>query len=119
LIDRYSPVILQAGRKTNDGSFHDFVKNMLSNPIALYQTVNPGSNILVYHPFGTEGESLVFNGGTNEIPRIDGQDLDYQYPMTFDSPYLKSEYKSGKIQIEYGGEELELDFSDKPIWKVW
>ena len=119
LIDRYSPVILQAGRKANDGSFDDFMGQISSNPIALYQTVNPGSNILVYHPFGAEGESLVFNGGTNEIPRIDGKNLDYEYPMTFDSPYLKSEYKSGKVKIQYGGEELNLDFSDKPGWKLW
>ena len=39
--------------------------------------------------------------------------------MTFDSPYLKSDYKSGKVKIQYGGEALDLDFSDKPWWKVW
>ncbi len=114
LIDPYSPVILQAGRKANDGSFDDFVGQMLSNPIALYQTVVPGYNTLVYQPFGPEGESLAFNGANNEIPRIDGTNLDYEYPMTFDSPYLKSEYKSGKVRIQYGDEVLNLDFEEKP-----
>lgn len=114
LIDRYSPVIIQAGRKANDGSFQDFIGMILDNPIALYLTVVPGFNTLVYHPFGTEGEELVFNAANNEIPRIDGKYIDYEYPMTFDSPYLKSKYKSGKIMIEYGGQRLDLDFSEKP-----
>ena len=29
--------------------------------------------------------------------------------MTFDSPYIRSKYKSSKIQIEYRGERLELN----------
>ena len=119
LVDPYSPVILQAGRKANDGSFYDFMGQISSNPIALYQTVVPGYNTLVYQPFGAEGESLVFNGANNEIPRIDGTNLDYEHSMTFDSPYLKSEYKSGKVKIQYGGEALDLDFSDKPWWRIW
>ncbi len=32
--------------------------------------------------------------------------------MTFDSPYIKSEFKSGKIDIMYDREKLELDFSN-------
>jgi hypothetical protein len=39
--------------------------------------------------------------------------------MTFESPYLKSKYGSGKIHIAYDGDKLDLDFSDKPWWKVW
>lgn len=45
---------------------------------------------------------------------IGGKYVDYSYPMTFDSPYLKSKYKSGKIQIQYGGDKLNMDFSEKP-----
>ena len=112
LVDPSSPVILQAGRTAKDGSFDNFVEKILSNPIGLYVTVVPGHNTLVYQPFGATGESLAFNCTNNEIPRIDGMNLDYEYPMTFDSPYLKSTYKSGKIWIEYSGEELKLDFSD-------
>jgi hypothetical protein len=114
LIDRYSPVILQAGRKANDGSFDAFMKKIMSNPINLHETVVPGYNTLVYHPFGAKSESLVFNCANNEIPRIDGKNLDYEYPMTFDSPYLKSNYKSGKVKIQYGDEVLKLDFAEKP-----
>ena len=72
-----------------------------------------GYNTLVYRPYGRDGEELVFNASNNEIPRIDGKDLDYEYPMTFDSPYIKSKYKSGKVKIRYGSEEIDLDFNGK------
>jgi hypothetical protein len=54
----------------------------------------------------------VFNAGVPQIPTIDGEPVNYSYPMTFDSPYLKSEYESGKILIEYGGEQHNLDFTE-------
>jgi len=37
--------------------------------------------------------------------------ISYELPMTFDSPYINSEFKSGKIDIKYDGEKLELDFN--------
>ena len=53
------------------------------------------------------------------MPTVVGKYIDYSYPMTFDSPYLKSDYKSGQVKIQCDGKELDLDFSDKPWWKVW
>jgi len=91
------------------------MKKIMSNPINLHETVVPGYNTLVYHPFGAKSESLVFNCANNEIPRIDGKNLDYEYPMTFDSPYLKSKYKSGKVKIQYGDEVLNLDFTKTTV----
>jgi len=54
---------------------------------------------------------MIFNAGNNEIPMLDRKYISYKHPMTFDSPYLKSKYKSGKIHIKYAGEALDLDFS--------
>lgn len=110
----FSPVIIEAGRKADHPTLEDFIKDVLDNPIGLHKTVVPGYDILVYTGCGADAEEIVFNGGTPEMPTVGGKYIDYSYPMTFDSPYLKSPYKSGKIQIQYGGEELNLDFSDKP-----
>ena len=85
--------------------------DVLDNPIALYKTVVPGDNILAYTGCGENAKEIVFNCGAPQIPTIGGEPINYSYPMTFDSPYLKSGYNSGKVRIEYGGEALELDFS--------
>jgi hypothetical protein len=45
---------------------------------------------------------------------VNGNSIHYSPKDVFNSPYLNSKYKSGKIQIKYGGETLDLDFSDKP-----
>ncbi len=119
LEDKYSPVIIQAGRVADYPALENFMADVLDNPIALYKTVVPGSNILVYKGCGKKAEELVFNAGTPEIPTIGSKPVNYNYPMTFDSPYLQSEYKSGKIQIQYGDEKLKLDFSNKTWWKIW
>ena len=55
-------------------------------------------------------KELVLNSGVMQVPTVGNQYVNYNYPMTFDSPYLKSEYKSGKIEIQYGNEKLNLDF---------
>jgi hypothetical protein len=55
-------------------------------------------------------KKIVFNAATMEMPTVGGEYIDYSYPKVFDSPYLKSEYKSGKIKLQYGEEKLNLDF---------
>jgi hypothetical protein len=110
LEDNHTPVIIEAGRVADYASLELFMIDVLDNPIALYKTVVPGNNILVYTGIGTEAKEIVFNSGTPEIPTIGGELINYSYPMTFDSPYLKSEYKSGKVNMQFDGEELELTF---------
>lgn len=117
--DNHTATIIEAGRKTDFQSLENFMADVLDNPVALYKTVVPGDNILVYTPCGDDAEEIVFNCGNVQIPTIGNEPVDYSYPMTFDSPTLKSEYKSGKIRIEYGGETIDLDFSNKPWWKFW
>ena len=119
LENKFSPVIIEAGRKADFPNMDDFISDILDNRIALYKTVVPGYNILVYSGCGKQAEEIVFNTGTMEMPTVGGKYIDYSYPMTFDSPYLKSDYKCGQVKIQIDGKELDLDFSDKPWWKVW
>ena len=112
LEDAHSPVIIEAGSRSDYPTMSDFAADVLDNPIALYKTVMPGSNILVYSGCSEDAPEIVFNAGVPQIPTIDGEPVNYSYPMTFESPYLKSEYESGKILIEYGGEQHNLDFTE-------
>jgi hypothetical protein len=107
-------VIIEAGSTSDYPTLADFIADVVDNPIALYKTVMPGSNILVYSGCTADAPEIVFNAGVPQIPTIGGEPVNYSYPMTFDSPYLKSEYGSGKILIEYGGEQRSLDFTEQP-----
>jgi hypothetical protein len=119
LENRYSPVIIEAGRAADYPTLEAFMADILDNPIALYKTVVPGDNILVYTGCGAAAKEIVFSAGAPQIPTIGNEPINYSCPMTADSPYLKSKYKSGDFDIEYGGETLHLNFSNTPWWKLW
>jgi hypothetical protein len=114
LADRFSPVIIEAGSRADYPNLEAFMADVLDNPLALYKTVVPGLNELVYTGTGRAAREIVFNAANNEIPTVGGEAVNYRHPLTFDSPYLKSPYKSGKIALAFDGERLELDFSDRP-----
>ena len=117
--DRFSPLILETARKADYPTFGAFQEDILDNPIQLSNTVVPEWYTFTYTGCGDDAQEIYFNAANSEIPMVGGKRIDYAYPMTFDSPYLKSEYNSGKIRIEYGGETLDLDFSNKPWWAFW
>lgn len=116
LKDKYSPIIFEAGRKTDYPTLEAFQYDVLDNPIRLYSTVmapHLGFNILFYTGCGSDAEEIVFNSANSEIPSIGGEYIDYSYPKLFDSPYLKSEYESGLVRILKDDRELLLDFNKK------
>jgi hypothetical protein len=111
LEDKFSPVIIEAGRRADYPTMEDFVNDILDNPIALYKTVVPGYNVLVYTGCGDDAKEIAFNAATMEMPTVGGEYIDYSYPMTFDSPYMNSRYKSGIVTLENGSEKLIRDFN--------
>jgi hypothetical protein len=111
--DPWSPVIFEAARLEEFGSLQAFKDYILGNKLTLLKTVVPGFYRLRYE-YGANNENRIdFNAANLQIPRINGVPVDYAPAALFNSPYLNSEYKSGKIRIEYGGETLDLDFSTK------
>jgi hypothetical protein len=99
----FSPVIIEAGRKADYPSLDEFMADVLDNPIALYKTVVPGFDILVYTGCGKDAPEIEFNGANNAIPTFNREYINYGYPMTFDSPYMKSAYKSGVVDLDFAG----------------
>jgi hypothetical protein len=112
LEENHMPVIIEAGHQDDYQDLEAFMADVLDNPLALHKCVVPGDFVLVYT--GSSGKEMTFGTAAPQIPTIGGEPVDYSHPMTFDSPTLKSNYKSGKIRMEFGGESLNLDFSEKP-----
>ena len=99
LKDKHSPVIIEAGNKTTYGSLKLFMSKILSNRLELYRAVVPGYDYLVYKGAYEGAKEISFNAMNSEIPRLDGTSFNYEYPKLFDSPFMQSKYKSGKIEI--------------------
>lgn len=108
--DPWSPVIFEAGRLDDFGSLESFKEYIFGNEVTLLKTVVPGFYRLRY-AYGPNNENRIdFNAANLQIPRINGVPVDYDPGFLFQSPFLQSEYLSGKIQVEYGDESLQLNF---------
>jgi hypothetical protein len=113
----YAPFILQCGDKNRYGNFETFRERVKNARLELYKPTVPYpgfAGVVVYTPPEEGSPEMVFNGANMETPQIDGEYIDYSYPMTFDSPYLRAKYGSGKVSIQYGEDELKLDFRKEP-----
>ena len=112
LKDKYSGMIFEASRRDHHGSLEHFMADVLDNPLVLDKTVVPGFHVLRYRGCGEDAKEIIFNLANSEIPFIGGERVNYAPEVLFDSPYLKSEYKSGVIIARKGDEELVHDFND-------
>jgi hypothetical protein len=113
LKNRFSPIIMEAGRRADYATFEDFQRDILDNALSLHPTViaaNLGFDIVRYRGCGVEAETIEFNTANSEIPTIGGAYVDYAPGYLFRSPYLQSEYESGLIMVRKGGHERVLDF---------
>jgi hypothetical protein len=117
--DRFSPVIIQAGDKQQFVSFSNFMEKVSQAECLLYKTVVPSFNTLVFTPPDDNAPVMEFNAANTTIPTLDGKAINYEYPMTFHSPYIKSKYGSGIIDIEYDGKKLQLDFKESFLEKLF
>lgn len=96
LVDRYSPIIMEASRREHHASLEEFMSDVLDNPLWLERTAYPGFNIVHYRGCGESAKDIVFSAATMEIPTIGGVPVDYEVPA-FLSPWLEGAYGSGVI----------------------
>lgn len=90
--NKFSPVILEAGRRADYPSLAEFERAVLAAPLRLLRTVVPGWYILSYR-------DIVFNAANTSVPTVAGEPFDYTPRKVFDSPFLSSEYGSGVVTI--------------------
>jgi len=94
--------ITEAGSKSQDGSFEDFVQRIRSNKIQFDE-----NNLeLTYHSNGSQYE-LRFN----TYFKVNGLDINTNYPR-FDSPYVKADRKMETLAIRMNDKSLFLDFKN-------
>lgn len=75
------------------------------------KTLVAGFNIVHHWGCGENAREMYFNLANEEIPMVGGERINYAPDMLFDSPYIKSKYNSGVIEIRKGDQELVLDFN--------
>lgn len=113
LKDIYSPVIFEAGRKTQYPTLDAFIEHILAGQVRLLKTVVPGWYILQYTSEGVNSEKIdfEFNMANSQVPSINGVYVNYKPEKLFDSPYLQSAYNSGVVKIAKDDYVYELDFN--------
>jgi hypothetical protein len=94
--------ITEAGCRSEDGSFPDFVERIRSNPVEF----NPEALVLNYVS-GQVNYELEFGGEF----KVDGQTIDTNYPR-FDSPYIQGEKKDKTFTFTFNEKSLFLDFEN-------
>ena len=93
--------IIEAGCKTQDGSFNKFCSRILKNKISF----NPGILQLIYISRGKE-LNLTFDGKF----LVNNAVINTCYSR-FDSPYIKAKYKPDSLYFNFNKKHLLLDFS--------
>jgi hypothetical protein len=104
--NEYSPVILEVDQKSNYKSFDEFRARIVGNAFSF------SKNILRYT--GIYGDSFTFFADYSKVPQIDGVAVDYAPSKVYDSPFLKSDWNSGVVNIQKGTRSLILNFNVPP-----
>jgi hypothetical protein len=98
-----TPVIIEAGRKSDFGSFEAFRKRVLA------QFVSMEDSVLTYRSLG--GDTLIFHADRSRLPEINGKPVELAPVKVYDSPFVQSEWDSGVVTIQFGVEKRVLDFN--------
>jgi hypothetical protein len=111
LKDNFAGMIFETSRRKHYQNLELFMGDVLDNFLVLDKTVVPGFHILRYKGCGDKAEEIYFNLANNEIPMVGGERIDYTPDRVFNSPYLKSSYNSGVVEISKDNMKLVLDFN--------
>jgi len=103
--DAMSPVIIEAGRRSDYESFAAF------QAAAMAQSLSFKESVLTYQTLG--GDRLTFYTGQSRLPQINGAVVDLAPEKVYDSPFLQSKWDSGEVTIQCGEEKRILDFNEE------
>ncbi len=103
--DLYSPVIIEVAQKKNFTSYTDFQDKILALPLAYDGKVLTHKTIY--------GEDLTYYADRTSLPKVNNQLIDLRPTRAFESPFIKSDFNSGVVEIEKNKRKLVLDFNLK------
>lgn len=101
--DDFSPVIIEVARKADFPTLAAFQKAVQALPLAL-------ENGTLSHT-GLSGDRFTFFTGQDRPPEINGHPVNYAPAKVYDSPFVQSDWASGRVTIQKGGRKLSLDFN--------
>ncbi len=103
--DRYSPVVIEVDKKSNYASYTAFQDKVIALPLTYDGKVLKHTSIY--------GDELTFYADRTSLPKVNNQLIDLRPTRVFDSPFVKSDFNSGIIEITKNQRKLVLDFTLK------
>jgi hypothetical protein len=101
--DKMTPVIIEAGRKSDYADFSTFQKRTMAQPLSFKKS------ILSYKTLA--GDELTFYTDQSRLPEINNIAVDLTPDLVFDSPFVQSKWNSGVVTIKYGQDRKTLNFN--------
>jgi uncharacterized protein (TIGR02145 family) len=100
--DKNSPVIIQVGQKADFSGFTDFQNKILALPLSFEGQVLKHTSIY--------GDEITFYANKSALPRVNNIPIDLRPTHVFKSPFIKSVFNSGVVEITKNKRKLMLDF---------
>lgn len=103
--DEWSPVIIEAVRKAAVDDYESFQQSVLA------ATLRTEDSVLTYHSLS--GDTFTFYVDQSKSPEVNGEPVDYAAPLVFDSPFIRSEWDSGRVTVQKGTRTLVIDVNER------
>jgi hypothetical protein len=100
--DDMAPIVIEVVRKSDVECIDEFAMS------AEARTPDLSEDKITFQTFSED--SLALHTDFSSLPEINGSSLDLAPDKVYDSPYVTSEWDSGKVEIQYGGEIKRLVF---------
>ena len=112
LENKFSPVIIEAGSRSDYGDLERFQKQIVSNRLEIHRTVATYETRLILVYEGRDAEEIVYNAANvTEVPLVGGAPLEYSREKTFDCPFIQDDHGSGVVEVRKGQRRLRMDFN--------
>ena len=103
--DRYSPVIIEVDQKADYASYTAFQDKVIALSLTYDGKVLKHKSLY--------GDDLTFYADRTSLPKVNNQLIDLRPTRVFDSPFVKSVFNSGVVEISKNARKLVLDFTLK------
>ena len=109
--DPKSLFIMEVARPADYASFEAFKRDIMDSRVSLSDT-----GVLTYESCsagisGASSESFTIQCKPGAVPKVDGSPVDLASYPAIASPYVRSEWNSGIVKINFGEQTLTLDFN--------
>ena len=103
--DEWAPVIIDVARKATADSYESFQESVVAAELRIE------NRVLTYRGIG--GDAFTFYVDQRKSPEVTGEPVDYAPPLVFDSPFIRSEWDSGRVVLRKGTRTLVIDVNEQ------